>query len=100
MSQSISIQKMVGTKTMNKTYIEIYFLIIASILYAARYISGAMGAIGATEWSKEEFANYLSYVPDGLMIATIISKINKLTINDCIDFLMRSTQNIFGCKSN
>lgn len=60
---------------MNKTHIGIHFLIIASILYAARYICGAMGAIGAQEWSKEEFANYLSYVPNGLMIATIIALI-------------------------
>lgn len=58
---------------MNKTHIGTSFLIIASILYAARYISGAMGAIGATEWSKEEFTKHLSYVPDGLMITTIIA---------------------------
>lgn len=60
---------------MNKIKIGIYFFIITSILYATRFICGAIGGIGGTEWGKDEFARQLSYVPNGLMIATIIALI-------------------------
>ncbi|WP_249872890.1 hypothetical protein [Oceanobacillus saliphilus] len=60
---------------MNKINIGIYFFIITSILYATRFICGAIGGIGGTEWGKDEFARQLSYVPNGLMIATIIALI-------------------------
>lgn len=60
---------------MNKTHIGIYFLIMASILYATSFICGAIGAIGATTWSKEDFANYMSYIPNGLMIANVTALI-------------------------
>ena len=60
---------------MNKIKIGIYFFIITSILYATRFICGAIGGIGGTEWGKDEFARQLSYLPNGLMIATIIALI-------------------------
>lgn len=60
---------------MNKTHIGMFFLLIASILYATRFIAGAMGAIGATEWGKDVFARYMSYIPNGLMITTVTALI-------------------------
>ncbi|MCR6098252.1 hypothetical protein HXA31_17400 [Salipaludibacillus agaradhaerens] len=58
---------------MNKTIIGIAFLFMASILYATQFICGAFGAIGASEWHEEEFSRYMSYVPNGLIVATVIA---------------------------
>lgn len=60
---------------MNKTNIGISFLLMATILYATQFICGAFGSIGALDWHKEAFTRYMSYVPEGLIIATIIALI-------------------------
>ncbi|MCP3027052.1 hypothetical protein [Halobacillus sp. A5] len=60
---------------MNKTRVGVSFLLIATILYATRYICAAIGGIGATTWGSKEFAEELSHVPGNLMVLTIISLI-------------------------
>ncbi|MFB5663066.1 hypothetical protein [Alteribacillus sp. HJP-4] len=58
---------------MNKTSIGISFLFMATILYATRFICGAIGRIGATTWGEKDFARYMSHIPISLMIVTIIA---------------------------
>ncbi|GAA0440184.1 MAG: hypothetical protein ACQEWU_11545 [Bacillota bacterium] len=60
---------------MNKINVGISFLYMATFLYGVRYISGAMGVISSTEWSDEVFAEHMLFIPDGLMIATVITLI-------------------------
>lgn len=58
---------------MDKIQIGLTFLIIGSIFYATRFISGAIGAVNETQWGKDEFSTYMSYVPSSLMVITIIA---------------------------
>ncbi|MDQ0300535.1 ABC-type amino acid transport system permease subunit [Salibacterium salarium] len=58
---------------MNKTRTGLSFLLMATILYATRFIAGAIGGIGATSWNDKEFARAMSFIPNSLMVVTIIA---------------------------
>ncbi|WP_040982898.1 hypothetical protein [Oceanobacillus jeddahense] len=60
---------------MDKSLIGSLLLLISAIFYATRYISGSILMINSGEWSQEEYSLYLTYIPSGLMIFTVISLI-------------------------
>lgn len=50
-----------------KALIGAIFILIASILYAGRYICAAIGASKSDTWCEKEFAVFLSIVPSNLL---------------------------------
>lgn len=64
---------------MKKQILGSIFLLIASILYSAKYISAAISGVNSTMWGEEEFSQFLSFVPLPLNIAILTSLVIGLT---------------------
>lgn len=60
---------------MNKRGIGGIFCLIATILYATRYITTAIYMSQTTYWDAESFANGMAYVGNELLYLSIISLI-------------------------
>ncbi|WP_217589745.1 hypothetical protein [Lentibacillus saliphilus] len=56
---------------MDKTKLSVYFFLMATILYATRFISASIGLTTSKVWSEDEFVSYLSDIPDSLMFVTL-----------------------------
>lgn len=58
---------------MNRRGTGVAFCGIAALLFIARYISAAIFGAGVSSWDAELFSHMLSYMGNGLTIASIIS---------------------------
>ncbi|OEH53111.1 hypothetical protein AQ616_17680 [Oceanobacillus sp. E9] len=60
---------------MNKSIFGSFLLLISALLYATRYLCSAIMMVNSGEWGEEVFSLYLSFIPNGLMVATVASLI-------------------------
>ena len=58
---------------MNNKGVGAIFCLIAAILAGTRYLAAAVYMSSASTWSTDMFANSLSYVGSGLLIAAIVA---------------------------
>lgn len=64
---------------MKKQFLGSIFLLIASVLYSAKYIAAAVSGANSSIWSDQEFSQYLSYIPPQFNIAILTSLVIGLT---------------------
>ncbi|RJE90266.1 hypothetical protein D3P07_08655 [Paenibacillus sp. 1011MAR3C5] len=60
---------------MHRRTVGVVFIIIAAFLYGVRYLSAAIYGSNISAWSKERFANLLTYVGGGPLVLSWIALI-------------------------
>ncbi|PPA71101.1 hypothetical protein [Jeotgalibacillus proteolyticus] len=58
---------------MYKSLIGVIMLLISAVLYGAKYIAAVSGGVEHTQWSTEEFALQLSFVPVPMSVFIYLS---------------------------